>query len=220
MSGTLALAGDRPLSSGATFEVELLEAAGRPEVVVLPTAAAYEQPDTVTAAAAERFEALGAKVRAEMVLRRPEAMEESRCDALRGARFVYLLGDSPMHLRSVLKETPLWEALLHAWHEGATLVAAGGSAMALCDPMVDPRGGAFTVGLGLLAQMSVVAQSSWSPDQAKRTIELAPKGLPVVGIDPQAALVRDPDGRWRQAGTGDVVVYADGAERDLGTLPT
>ena len=56
-------------------------------------------------------------------------------------------------------------------------------------------------------------------EQARRTIELAPKGLPVVGIDTQTALIRDPDGSWRTEGAGRVVVFTDGKEADLKVLP-
>jgi cyanophycinase len=218
VSGVLALCGDRPFEPTCTHEPELLEASGTTDVLVLPTAAAYERPHHVVDAAAARFAELGAKVRGLDVLRRTDAEDEANVEVVRAARFVWLAGSSPMHLRSVLKETPVWEALLHTWAEGAVVAASGGAAMAMCEPMVDPRGGAFTVGLGFVAQMAVVAQSDWSPDQAKRTIHLAPAGIPVVGIDGGAALVRDPDGTWRAAGTGDVLVYMNREEQGLDAL--
>ncbi|MBV9284165.1 MAG: hypothetical protein JO176_06100, partial [Acidimicrobiia bacterium] len=59
----------------------------------------------------------------------------------------------------------------------------------------------------------------WDEDQARRTIELAPKGLPVVGIDTQTALIRDAGGTWRSEGAGRVVVFVDGKEADVGVLP-
>jgi cyanophycinase len=90
----------------------------------------------------------------------------------------------------------------------------------LCDPMVDPRGGAFTLGLGLVEQVALIPHhEEWDEDQARRTIELAPAGLPVVGIDTQTALIRDAAGSWRTEGAGRVVVFVDGKEADLGVLP-
>lgn len=218
MSGHLALCGDRPFQAVCTHEAELLRASGAAELLVLPTAAAYERPTAVVEAARARFEPLGATVSGLKVLRREDALDEARVQRVAEARFVWLAGDSPMHLRSVLKETPMWDALIEAWNGGAVVAASGGSAMAMCEPMVDPRGGAFTVGLGFVAQMSVVAQSGWSADQAKRTIHLAPRGIPVVGIDATAAMVRSPDGTWQRAGQGEVVVYVDREERDLDAL--
>ena len=46
--------------------------------------------------------------------------------------------------------------------------------MVLSDPMVDPRGGAFTVGLGLVPRVAVVPQvEQWSADRLHRTLDLA-----------------------------------------------
>lgn len=218
MTGHLALCGDRPFQESCTHEADLLAASGASEVVVLPTAAAYEGPREVVAAARARFEALGASVAGMGVIARSDALEQNRVDRVAGARFLWLCGDSPMHLRSVLKETPMWDAIVHAFDEGAVVAASGGSAMALCEPMVDPRGGAFTVGLGLVSNLAVVAQSGWSADQARRTVHLAPAGTPVVSIDATAALVRRPDGTWERSGTGEVLVYVDRAERGLDAI--
>ena len=45
------------------------------------------------------------------------------------------------------------------------LAGSSAGAMVLCDPMVDPRGGAFTLGLGLLADLAVIpAHDHWSED--------------------------------------------------------
>jgi cyanophycinase len=126
-----------------------------------------------------------------------------------------------MHLRSVLMHSPLWDAIVAAWHDGAVLAGSDAGAMVLCDPMVDPRGGAFTVGLGLLAQVAVIPHhDTWSEDKARRTIALAPRGLVVVGVDERTALIRDTDGAWRVAGTGGAVAFRDGAPVGLDALPT
>jgi cyanophycinase len=125
-----------------------------------------------------------------------------------------------MHLRSVLKDSPVWEALVAAWMDGAVLAGSGSGAMVLCDPMVDPRGGALTLGLGLLGPMAFIPHhGTWSEDKAKRTLHIAPSGLPIVGVDERTALLRDPSGSWRQEGAGDVVVHVDGAPADLTVLP-
>ena len=61
-----------------------------------------------------------------------------------------------MHLRSVLKETPLWEAIVEAVGSGGVVAGSMAGAMVLTDPMVDPRGGAFTLGLGLVRGLAVI----------------------------------------------------------------
>src|SRR5947209_966223 len=128
-----------------------------------------------------------------MVLRRADAEDEDNVKAVREARFLYLSGGSPMHMRSVLMRSPVWDALVAAWHDGAVLAGSSAGARVLCDPMVDPRGGAFTLGLALIGQLAVIPHhNTWSEDKASRTITLAPKGLPVIGIDEQTAVIRDP----------------------------
>jgi cyanophycinase len=220
MSGVLALVGGGEWREGCTFDRELLAASGADEVLVLPTAAAYEHPERAVETAAQWFTGLGVKARGLMVLARPDAELEANVAAIRDARFLYLSGGSPLHLRSVLKDSPAWEALCQAWQGGAVLAGSSAGAMALCDPMVDPRGGAFTLGLGLLAQVAIIPHhNTWSEEKAKRTITLAPKGLPIVGIDERTALIRGGDGSWQVAGVGGVVVFQHGHEVGLEALP-
>ncbi|MBW3556083.1 MAG: Type 1 glutamine amidotransferase-like domain-containing protein [Actinobacteria bacterium] len=225
MSGPLALVGGNEWNEGCTFDRELLEASGGQEVLVLPTAAAYEHPERSVQTATRWFATMGADVRGLMVLRRPDAEDPANVAAVREARFVYLGGGSPLHLRSVLKDSPMWQALLHAWDEGAVLAASSAGAMVLCDPMVDPRGGAFTLGLGLVNGLTVIPHANnWSPEKAKRTNQLAPADCAVVAIDEETALIRQPWGdgtppAWRAAGAGKVTAWLEGEEVPLDRLP-
>ena len=131
-----------------------------------------------------------------------------------------------MHLRSVLKHSKVWDALLSAWQEGAIVVGSSGAAMALTDPMVDARGGGLTIGLGLLSGLAVVphfgdAHEDEHGEKLHRSVQLAPLGTPVAGIPERTALIRGPEGGWRSSGAGEVVVFLDGARAaaGLGALP-
>lgn len=220
MTGPLALVGGGEWREGCTFDRLLIDAVGATEVVVLPTASAYEHPDRLVSAAERWFHDLGIATRGLMVLSRPDAGASEFVDAVRAARFVYVAGSSPMHLRSVLKDSPLWEALLEGWNEGAALAGSSAGAMVLCDPMVDQRGGAFTLGLGLLSGVAVVPHhDTWSDEKIHRTQQLAPKGLVVAGVDERTALVRDGDGHWTAEGAGNVSIWRDGEDLGLDALP-
>ncbi|MEA2716100.1 MAG: hypothetical protein QOI99_417, partial [Actinomycetota bacterium] len=48
---------------------------------------------------------------------------------------------------------------------------------------------------------------------------LAPAGLAVVGVDEQTAIVRAADGTWSIAGAGTAVVFVNGQETGLESLP-
>ena len=217
--GVLALVGGGEWQTGTDYDTELLASSGADEVLVLPTAAAYQHPDRVVANAETWFSSLGSKARGLMVLRHSDANKETNATAVREARFIYLSGGSPLHLLSVLKGSLVFEALAQAWRHGAVVAGSSAGAMVLVDPMVDPRGGAFTVGLGLVEQLAVVPHhDSGTSHHFWRTLELAPAGLPIAGIPERTALIRNPDGSWRSAGEGHVTVYLDGVEAGLEAL--
>ena len=97
-----------------------------------------------------------------------------------------------MHLRSVLKDTPVWDALVDAWQDGAGAGRLVGRRHGALRPDGRPRGGAFTVGLGLIAPLAFVPHAdTWSDDKLHRTQPLAPGAPPVVGVDERTALIRD-----------------------------
>jgi len=203
MSGPLMLVGGGEWQDGCTFDRTLLADAGHPEVLVLPTAAAYEHPERAVKTAVGWFESIGGRARGLMILHRAEAEDADMAAVVRASKFIYLAGGSPMHLRSVLKDSPVWDALVGAWNDGAVLAGSSAGAMVLCDPMVDPRGGAFTLGLGLIGQLAVIPHhDTWSSEKAKRTIELAPPGLPLAALDERTAIILGSDGTWRVEGAG------------------
>ena len=224
--GTLALVGGGEWSEGCGFDQELLAASGGNQVLVLPTAAAYERPERVVVGAGEWFDHLGAEVEGLMVLSRSDAEDAGAAEVVRRARFVYLSDGSPLHLRSVLKGSAVFEALRTAWAAGAVVAGAGAGAVTLTDPMVDPRGGALTVGLGLVEGLAVFTHYGEVSEDAHgeklhRSVTLAPEGLPVVGLPERTALIRDPAGTWRAAGASRPSVFVDGhpAGAGLGALP-
>ncbi len=224
--GAIALIGGGEWQPGCSFDAELLAASGGDRVVVLPTAAAYEHPERVVARAGEWFAPLGGRVEGLMVVARPDAQDAGMAAVLRHARFVYLAGGSPMHLRSVLKDSLAWEALVAAWRSGAVVAGSAAAAMVLTDPMVDARGGGLTVGLGLVRELAVVPHFGDPTEDAHgeklhRSLRLAPRGVPVAGIPERTALIRDGDGSWRVSGAGSVVVFIDGSatDRGLAALP-
>jgi len=224
--GPLALVGGGEWQAGCSFDAGLMAASGTDQVLILPTAAAYEHPERQVLAAAEWFASLGGQVEGLMVLSRADAEDAGAAAVMGAARFIYLSGSSPLHLRSVLKNSPVWEALVAAWHGGAVVAASSGAAMALTDPMVDARGGGLTIGLGLVSGVAVVphfgdAAEDGTGEKLHRSVLLAPKDTPVVGIPERTALIRDPGGSWRSSGVQPVAVYLGGAEAPdgLASLP-
>jgi cyanophycinase len=204
MQGTIALVGGGAFESNDDLDRRLVADSGASTVVVLTTADAFEHPERLAARAAAWGERLGVTVETPNVLRRADATDEvaSRIDT---TSVVVLAGDQPLHLRSALKDTPVWQAIVRLVERGGTVIAIGNCAAAVCDPMVDPRGGAFTLGLGLIGDMACVA-GDVTPERLQRTRQLANTALVEVPVG--AASVRR-GGSWEHV--GDVTVH--------GTLP-
>jgi len=203
MTGTLALQGGGPFTANDELDARLLASVDTDRVVVLPTADAFERPADLVAAAMTWGERLGVLVEALMVLQRHDAEDEGAAEVVRRARAVYLVGDSALHLRSVLKETPVLDAVEGVLTAGGLVTGVGSSATALCDPMLDQRGGAFTLGLGVLRGVCVIPMAETrSHDRRARTLTLA--DAPVVELPTGSALVQRDDG-WELVGDAEVV---------------
>lgn len=198
MSGVLVLQGGGAFISNDDLDRRILPDRGIERIVMLPTADAYEQPDVLVASALEWGARIGVIVEPLMVLSRAQA-DDSAAATVASAPAVFLAGDSSIHLRSVLKDTPLLAAIVSLLDAGGTVIAAGSSAAALCDPMTDERGGAFAFGLAVVPGLAVItAVESWPKDRLDRAHALAT--TPVVELPTGSALIRTDTG-WERVGS-------------------
>jgi cyanophycinase len=118
VSGTLALIGDSAFGEESGHHRHLFDPGCT--VHLLPTAMAYEDPAGAIAGASEHLAKLDNEVRVLDVMKRADSSDAALAEQVRDARAIYVIGGSPMHLRSVLKDTPLLDALVGAWSHGAT----------------------------------------------------------------------------------------------------
>jgi cyanophycinase-like exopeptidase len=187
--GVVALEGGGPFAGNDELDRQLLSGAGIERVVMLPTADAFEQPALLVAAAEAWGDRLGVSVEPLMVMTRADADDSRPAHVVEGVQAVFLAGDSASHLRSVLKDTPLFQALSDLVDRGGTLIACGPCAAALCDPMTDQRGGGFALGLGLVKGLAVIPGcESWPRDQLERAHTHA--DTPLVDLPTGSAIVR------------------------------
>jgi cyanophycinase len=203
MTQLVVLQGGGPFTANDEFDAQILSA--HPGyVAILPTAEAFENPDDLVQSSVAWAKRLGITTKLCAVYSRADAREESFATIISQAAVVFVVGDSPIHLRSTLKDTVVFDAI--AAH--SCVVATAGSAAAMCDPMVDPRGGAFALGLGLVNGVAAITESEkWPDERLQRTLSLA--NTSVAEIPTGAALMYQ-DGTWSTHGA--VVLH--------GPLPT
>lgn len=239
--GPVALAGSGEfLPAMATVDRALLQ--GRPpRAAFLPTAAALEGDDRIAYwldLGRRHYEELGVEPVPVPVRTRDEAEDPAMAALVRDVGLVYLSGGDPHHLATTLRGTRVWEAIVDAWHGGASLAGCSAGAMALTagapagvgsrrggdgsgddDAPVQADGEAN--GLGTVPGLAVVPHfdmiDRWRPGAVQRFLAWRPSGTVLVGIDEETALVADDTGGpWRVEGTGAVWVLEPGARRRFG----
>ena len=213
--GPLLLLGGAPFGSAPPLDRAVVDQLSSTHLVVIPTASAYGHPERELLAAAEALSPHDITVEGLMVLSHSEANAPEMAERLQTAESICLTDGSALHLKSVLKGTPLLEALITAWQQGATLIGVGAGAMVLTDPMVDPRGGALTTGLGLVESLAVVSHlgdMDQDPEGQKfhRTVALAASEILVLGLAADAGVAISPTGELTRLGEGRIEAYKAG----------
>lgn len=211
-TGTIVLVGGAEIGD-PDLGAWLMGQARGPRVVALATAAAFDTPEQAMVNLATWLSPSGAEVEGIMALNRSDAEIDELASKVASADLVYLVEGSAMHLRTALKGTKILSAIDAVLDGGGVVVASGGAAMALCDPMVDPRGGAPTVGLGLVRGLSVVGHVGADPDDPSgekltRSLSLFGPDIPVVALAERARCVIDAHGVHLG---GTATVYLGGA---------
>jgi cyanophycinase len=203
----------------AEIDREILSSIGpSPTVVVLPTAAAGEDPEDWALRGVEHFWKLGARSVGLMVLERAHAEDPDNVSVIERADLLYISGGKTARLLDALEGSPLWLGFLKARSNGAWLLGSSAGAMALADWSLvhRPEDGhgtptLWTPGLGMLQGLAVVPHfDRW--DEAEHLVAEIAGSCTVFGIDEDTALLLE-DGNCRVAGAGTVRVIVDADER-------
>jgi cyanophycinase len=195
----------------------LLQATGarRPRVVVLPTAS-FPDGDMVfrrwAAMGEAHFRALGAEVEAVMVRDSTDAHDPAYAQAVGEADLIYLSGGNPGHLLRSLSGTPVWAAARAATRRGAVLAGCSAGAMVLAGRQIRIRGRAILPfrwedALQEAPGLAVIPHYDRIPEALAAVLAIgAPRGVTVLGIDEDTALVGR-DGAWQVHGAARVTVW-------------
>ena len=217
MAGPIALVGGDEFRDGCEpMDREVLASArvSRPKVLIVPTAAARQNPSKAASNGVSYFRGLGAEAEALMVLDSKDADDDGLVSRVQWADVVYLTGGDPSHLLDVLRGSKLLDAIRAAVAGGAALAGSSAGAMVLGSWM---RYRGVRPALGLLDGLAVLPHHEHSSPEvvAAELAEAAHPGGSVIGVDAGAACFGGEDG-WRVVGEGSVVLYSQGS---LAPLP-
>ncbi len=217
MSGPVALVGAGEfLPSMVEVDRELLAAIPRqrPRVAIVPTASWPDGPETFRRWAdmgREHFAALGAEVEAVLVRNRDDALDGGFAQAVGEADLVYFSGGKPQYLLEVLRGSAVWQAATVAHARGSILAGCSAGAMVLAARQVRgirvPLPARWDVSLAVAPGCAVLPHYDRIPETWVALLALqAPRGISIVGIDEDTALVGR-DGAWQVRGAGRVTVW-------------
>ena len=176
-----------------------------PKVVILPTAAARENPSLAAENGVRYFHQLGVPAEAAMIIDAETAKQPSLAVPVKNADLIYFTGGDPVYLLETMRDSLAWKAAQKALQRGRILAGSSAGAMILAEQMWAPGDG-WRAGLGLVPQIAVIPHharlaSRWNAARMRGSL---PKGVILVGIDEATALAGPP---WQVLGPGEVAVY-------------
>ena len=182
----MVLAGGRELDAGTAAGQAL---AGCESVAVVTVAAAFRRPDALDSRISAWAEALPVEHVVVRGVRRSDSLDPAVAEPIAGCDGVLVLDGSPAHFVAAVKGTPLLDAIVAAQGRGAAVVWSGATAAAVCASMVDDRGGALTVGLGLHGGIVVAsAWENWPRDRRRRLQGMVPESALFMALESGAAV--------------------------------
>jgi len=212
--GALALVGSGEyLPEAQELEAELLRfgisRGKRNTYIQIPTAAGKEGEDRLDfwrQRGADQAARIGCEVKYLPVLTHEDAHNQSWIEEIKSAGLIYFSGGDPVHLAEVFADTPMWKAIVQAWHEGTSLAGCSAGAMAFGGKIIGIRRSHITEGLGLIPDIEVIPHYDkflgWLPDRVTAAIVRKDANTALLGIDENTAVVLTD--QWRKYGTGKV----------------
>lgn len=211
MNGRLALVGGDEFREGCEImDAAIIAAAGKasPVALIIPTAAAFENPARAAENGARHFASLGADAAPLMALDRRDANDPAIAAEMDAADIAYLTGGNPAHLLDALRDSALLDAIRRGLSRGMVLAGSSAGAMVLGRHM--RFRGAWTPALGLAGNIAVLPHHERADADAAfaELWQSAPDGLSAaVGVDGRTGIISEPAGGWRVLGAGGATVY-------------
>ena len=216
-AGLLGLVGGDEFHAGNEPHDALLAGSARGPAYVLATAAARSRPDVAVRNAQRWFERFGLEVVELAVYTRAKAHDPALAELAGAAGFCYIPGGDPGLVATVLRNSPVGNALIAAWRRGAALAGSSAGAMALCsDTLVRQSFPGHTQrralpGLGVVRDAAVLPHhdtfgEKWYPSAR----EALPDAV-LIGVDERTCALWE-GGVWRCLGAGAVTVYSPGVD--------
>jgi cyanophycinase len=181
-------------------------------VVIMPTAAAQDDPMESAENGVRHFSAMKAEVTTAMITDRDSANDPAMAALLNDAHMVYLPGGSPWMLWNILRESVVLDAIWSLYRRGGVIVGSSAGAMALGEKMRQVLAAGWQNGLGFVPNVAVMPHYNRSRNANYEPLRAAlDPAITMLGISEATACVHDGGDEWEVVGVEGVTVFtADG----------
>lgn len=216
--GLLALVGGDEFHPGNEPHDRLLAGAAHGQAFIVATAAARSRPDMAVRTGRSWFRQFGLDTIELAVYTKTQAQDAGFAEAAGQAGFFYLAGGDPGLVASVLRKSPVGNAIVAAWRKGAVLAGSSAGAMALCAETLVRQSFPGHTERRAVPGLAVVPHAAVLPHHdtfGHKWFPSARAALPdatLIGVDERTCALWQ-SGAWRCLGAGAVTVYAPGQER-------
>ena len=192
-----------------------------PKVLIVPTAAALENPTLASLNGISYFSNLGADASPLMILNSADANNQELLKPLIESDVVYFTGGNPRHLIDVIANSIFLERIYDVLDRGCVVAGSSAGAMVLGRFMFFEG---WCSGTGVAGNVVILPHhESGDPDSvAEEFSKESLKGIIGFGIDSQTSVFNMPLG-WTVFGEGNVIGYSQGEwvkYSDGETIPT
>ncbi len=151
MAGLIALVGGNEFRRDCEpMDRALLARLGStPKVVIVPTAAAHENPRLAADNGVRYFRRLGAQSEAAMIVDAQGARQTSLVAQINNADLVYFTGGDPVYLLETMRDSPTWRAASDVLDRRGAIAGSSAGAM-ICGGQMWAPGHGWREGLGLV----------------------------------------------------------------------
>lgn len=145
-----------------------------------------------------------------------QAHDPALTEIAAGAGFCYIPGGDPGLVANVLRNSPVGNAIIDAWRNGAALAGSSAGAMALCsETLVRQSFPGHTQrraipGLGVVPRSAVLPHHDTFGEKWYPSARAALPETVLIGVDERTCALWE-SGSWRCLGAGGVTVYVPGA---------
>ena len=176
-----------------------------PNVTIIPTAAANQNPYLAEKNGCNYFTKLGATPNSVSILTRKDSNNRDLTSQIESSEIIYLAGGDPKHLVDVMKESVFLETLLTQMRDGAIVAGSSAGAMAM---------GAMMHYRESIGALDIVNKIMTIPHHENKVPEIIYReslnyiqmGITVIGLDSGTGIISD-GATCKVYGDGQVVIY-------------